>query len=222
MHLHVSETQKEHNACIDRHGKTPMRLFYDLGALDTPTLAAHCVWVSDEDISIMAEKGVSVVHNPISNLKLGSGVMPLRRVMDAGVTVALGTDGAASNNTLDILKELQLAAILHKGVHFDPTVVSANMFPDMATKNGALSQGRENCGVIAVGAKADLIMIDMNAINNIPSYDPTVTLCYSATTSNVILTMCDGRILYENGAYTSIDIECLKFESRQVIRRYFD
>ena len=96
------------------------------------------------------------------------------------------------------------------------------MLPALATKNGALAMGREDCGAVAVGCKADLIMIDLNAINNIPCYDLATMLAYSADTSNVLLTMCDGRILYENGAYTSIDIECLKFEARQVIRRYFD
>ncbi len=223
MQLHASETHLEQEECIARRGGlTPIQYFNSLGVLDVPTSAAHCVYVTDEDLSIMKEKGVFAIHNPTSNLKLGSGVMPLRRVLDAGVTVALGTDGAASNNTLDILKELQLAAILHKGVHCDPTIITADMLPALATRNGALSQGREDCGVIQIGAKADLIMIDMNAINNIPSYDSTVSLCYTASISNVILTMCDGRILYENGAYTSIDIECLKFESRQVIRRYFD
>ena len=223
MQLHASETHLEQEECISRrNGLTPIGYFHSLGVLDVPTSAAHCVYVTDDDLAIMKEKGVFAVHNPTSNLKLGSGIMPLRRVLDAGVRVALGTDGAASNNTLDMLKEMQLAAILHKGVNCDPTVITADMLPPLATRNGALSQGREDCGIIQVGAKADLIMIDMNAINNVPCYDTTVALCYSTSTSNVILTMCDGRILYENGAYTSIDIECLKFESRQVIRRYFD
>ncbi|MBQ7337752.1 MAG: amidohydrolase [Clostridia bacterium] len=223
MQLHTSETRAEQEECLARRGGlTPIGYFASLGVLDVPTSAAHCVYVTDEDLAIMKEKGVYAVHNPTSNLKLGSGVMPLRKVMDAGVTVALGTDGAASNNSLDILKELQLASVLHKGVNCDPTVITADMMPALATRNGALSQGREDCGKIELGAKADLIMIDMNAVNNVPSYDSTVSLCYSANTSNVILTMCDGRILYENGAYTSIDIECLRFESRQVIRRYFN
>jgi 5-methylthioadenosine/S-adenosylhomocysteine deaminase len=117
---------------------------------------------------------------------------------------------------------MQTAAILHKGFTGNPAITTAAQMPAIATRNGALAQGRADCGEIAVGNKADLIMIDMNAINNIPSYGAAETLCYSANSSNVILTMCDGRILYENGAYTSIDIECLKFEARQVIRRYFD
>ena len=223
MQLHASESESEHLQCMERRGgRTPIAYLNDMGVLDVPTSAAHCVYVTDEDIAIMREKNVTAVHNPVSNLKLGSGIMPFDRLHSAGVRIALGTDGAASNNTLDILKEMQLAAILHKGISRDPAITTAAMMPALATRNGALAQGREDCGLLAVGAKADLVMIDMNAINNIPSYGAAETLCYSANSSNVILTMCDGRILYENGAYTSIDIECLKFEARQVIRRYFD
>ncbi len=222
MQLHLSETQSEHEECIARHGMTPAAYFASLGVLDVPTTAAHCVYVTNEDIAIMKEKGVIPAHNPVSNLKLGSGVMRLRDMLDAGLTVALGTDGVASNNQLSILRELQTAAILHKGVHRDPENIRAAQLPALATRNGALAQGREDCGMIAEGAKADLILIDLNAINNIPCYDPATALAYSANTSNVLLTMCDGRILWENGEYTSIDIECLRFEARQIIRHYFD
>ena len=222
MQLHLSETQDEHEACIARHGMTPAAYFASLGVFDVPTTAAHCVYVTDEDIALMKEKGVFPVHNPVSNLKLGSGVMRLRDMLDAGLTVTLGTDGVASNNRLSVLRELQTAAILHKGVNRNPENIRAAELPALATRNGALSQGREDCGRIAVGARADLILVDLNAINNIPCYDLATTLAYSASTSNVLLTMCDGRILWENGEYTSIDIECLRFESRQIIRHYFD
>ena len=170
----------------------------------------------------MKEKNVFPAHNPVSNLKLGSGVMRLRAMLDAGLTVALGTDGAASNNGLSVLRELQTAAILHKGVNRDPEAVRAAELPVLATRNGALSQGRTDCGLMQVGAKADLILVDLDAIHNIPTYDLATTLAYSAQSSDVLLTMCDGRILFENGEYTSIDIECLRFEARQIIRHYFD
>ncbi len=222
MQLHLSETQSEHEQCIERHGMTPTAYFASMGVLDVPATLAHCVYVTDEDVSILKEKQVVLAHNPVSNLKLGSGVMRLRDMLDAGLTVALGTDGVASNNQLSVLRELQTAAILHKGVHRDPENIRACQLPALATRNGALAQGREDCGQLAVGAKADLILIDLNAINNIPCYDLATTLAYSANTSNVLLTMCDGRILFENGEYTSIDIECLRFEARQVIRHYFD
>lgn len=222
MQLHLSETQAEHEQCIERHGMTPTAYFESMGVFDVPTTAAHCVYVTDEDISIIKEKGVVPAHNPVSNLKLGSGVMRLRTMLDAGIPVTFGTDGVASNNQLSILRELQTAAILHKGFHRDPANIRAFELPIIATRNGALAQGREDCGMIAEGMHADLILIDLAAINNIPCYDLATTLAYSANTSNVLLTMCDGRILFENDEYTSIDIECLRFEARQVIRHYFD
>ena len=222
MHLHASETEKEHNECIARHQKTPTRLFYDLGALNTPTLAAHCVWVSDEDIAILAEKRVSVVHNPVSNLKLGSGVMPLGKMLNAGVNVCLGTDGVASNNRLDILREMQTAAILHKGIMLDPTATTASQLPKLATRNGALAQGREDCGEIRIGARADLALIDRTSIHNMPCFDDYAMLCYSAERSDVLMTMVDGRILYQNGTYTLIDEERLRYDAEKVFAHYFD
>ena len=222
MHLHVSETEKEHNECIARHQKTPTKLFYDLGALDTPTLAAHCVWVNDEDIAMLAEKGVSVVHNPISNLKLGSGVMPLNKLLDAGINVCFGTDGVASNNRLDILREMQTAAILHKGIMLDPTATTASQMPKLATRNGALAQGRVDCGEIRIGARADLILIDRTSIHNMPCFDDYAMLCYSAERSDVLMTMVDGRILYQNGTYTLIDEEHLHYDAQKVFAHYFD
>lgn len=222
MQLHLSETEDEHNACIARHGKTPAAFFADLGVFDAPTTAAHCVYVTDEDIAIMAEKGVTAAHNPTSNLKLGSGVMPLRRLIDGGVNVSLGTDGAASNNTLDVLRELRLAAILHKGVNRRADITTAAEMLPLATVNGAKAQGRPDCGSIAVGQRADLILLDLSVPHNMPVYDLAATVAYSAEASDVRMTMVDGRILYADGAYTSIDIERLRSEAGRVIAHYFD
>ena len=221
MQLHLSETEKEHLECIQRHGKTPTKFFADLGVFDAPTLAAHCVWVTDEDMETLASKGVTAVHNPVSNLKLGSGVMPLRKMLDKGINVALGTDGVASNNRLDILREYQIAAILHKGISKDPASVTAQELFALATKNGALAQGRKDCGTIKIGARADLILLDRNAITNIPCYDDYAMLAYSASASDVKMTMVDGRILYQNGEYTSIDEERLRYDFREVLSHYF-
>ena len=222
MQLHLSETEHEHLGCIERHGKTPTAFFLDTGVLDVPVTAAHCVWVSDDDIQILKQKGVSVAHNPVSNLKLGSGVMPLRKLLDAGVNVALGTDGVASNNRLDMLREMQTAAILHKGVMRDPAItVAAEMLP-LATRNGALSQGRCDCGEIKEGNRADLVLINRHSVHNMPCYDDHAMLAYSADRSDVLFTMVDGRILYRNGEYTLIDEERLKYESREVFAHYFD
>lgn len=222
IQLHLSETEKEHQECIARHGRTPAEFFDALGVFDVPVTAAHCVWVSDGDIELMAARGVTAVHNPSSNLKLGSGVMPLRKLLDAGVNVALGTDGAASNNTLDLFKELHLAAILHKGVNRRPEGTRAAEIWRMATRNGALSQGRPDCGTLEVGARADLILVDLESLNNLPAYDFYGTLVYSAGGADVALTMADGRILYERGEYKTLDVEFVKYEFGRVMARYFD
>lgn len=220
--IHVSETQSEHEECIARHNMTPMRFLESCGVLDVPVTAAHCVYVSDDDIKLMAEKNVTAAHNPVSNLKLGSGVMPYRKMKEAGVNIALGTDGVASNNRLSVLRELQYAALIHKGVDRDPAVTCAEDMIRCATKNGACAQGRYDCGEIKVGARADIVLIDMDSINNTPSYDLYSTVCYSTSESDVLLTMCDGNILYENGSYTTIDEEQMKYNAKRVISHYFD
>lgn len=222
LQVHVSETAKEHDECIARHGVTPTKFFLESGVLDVPVTAAHSVWVDDEDIAIMAEKGVSVAHNPVSNLKLGSGIMPYKKMKDAGVNITLGTDGAASNNRLSVLREMQFAALIHKGNDLDPSVTLAADMIKIATRNGARAQGRLDCGDVAMGKRADLLLVDMSHFNNIPSYNFESTVCYSMTEENIKMTMCDGNILYEDGAYTTIDEEKLKAEAKRVISHYFD
>lgn len=222
MQIHLSETEKEHTECIGRWGKTPTEFFRDTGVLEVPTCAAHGVWLTDGDIAILADKKATVAHNPVSNLKLGSGVMPLRKLLDAGVNVALGTDGVASNNRLDILRELQTAALIHKGVSRDPAIVSSRELFRLATRNGALAQRRPDCGTIEPGARADLVLIDRNALHNQPIFDDYAMLCYSAERADVKMTMVDGRILYRNGEYTSIDEERLRYDCRETFAHYFD
>ena len=222
LQVHVSETAKEHDECIARHGMTPTKFFLETGVLDVPVTAAHSVWVDDEDIAIMAEKGVSVAHNPVSNLKLGSGIMPYKKMKDAGVNITLGTDGAASNNRLSVLREMQFAALIHKGNDLDPSVTLAADMIKIATRNGAKAQGRTDCGDVAMGKRADLLLVDMSHFNNIPTYNFESTVCYSMTEENIKMTMCDGNILYEDGAYTTIDEEKLKAEAKRVISHYFD
>ena len=172
-------------------------------------------------MAILAQKGVTVAHNPISNLKLGSGVMPIRKMLDAGVNVAIGTDGVASNNRLDVLRDYQTAAILHKGVMRDPSIVTARELWQVATRNGAMAQGRDDCGYIREGAAADLILLDRHALHNIPCYDDYAMLAYSASSEDIKMTMVDGRILYQNGEYTLIDEERLRYEFGEVLSRYF-
>ncbi len=222
MQLHASESESEHIACIERYGKTPIEFFRDTGVLASPTTLAHCVYVTDNDMDIIKEHGAFVSHNATSNLKLGSGVARLPKMLEKEICVSLGTDGAASNNTLDIMREYQLASILHKGVNHDAEATFASQMLDLATLNGAKSQGRTDCGKIKVGNRADLVLIDLNAINNKPCFDTYCTLSYSANSSNVLMTMVDGEILYQNGEYTTIDIEKLNWEFDDICKHYFD
>lgn len=221
IHLHLSETAREHNACIQKYGCTPTEFFEQNGAFRVPVTAAHCVHTTEKDQSILASHGATVVHNPASNLKLGSGVMPLVPMLTKGINVTLGTDGAASNNTLDVMKEAYLAAILQKGISGDTETLKSRTFIRMLTENGAQAQGRVNCGKLKAGYKADLVMLDFDALSVIPVYDICDSFLYSADSSCVRMTMVDGTILYENGEYQTIDIEKLKYHFHEIIRTYF-
>lgn len=207
MQVHVSETQKEVAECLERHGKTPPAYLSDLGLFDVPTTADHCVWLTDEDRRILADKNVFVACCPASNAKLGSGIADVKAMKAAGITLCLGTDGVASNNNHNMFKDLYLLSLMQRAGDADPVFLSAEELVTIATRNGALSQGREDCGVIRVGAKADLVVLDIDTPWMQPIHTMAENLIYSAQGSDVVLTMVDGNILYENGEYTTIDIE---------------
>ncbi len=214
FHVHISETSAETEQCKQRHdGKTPTRYLADLGMLDMPTLAAHCVWCDEADMDILAEKQVTVAHNPVSNLKLASGVMPLKAMLDRGIRVALGTDGVASNNTLNLWEEVRLTAMLHKGVQYDPTIISPAQVLTMATLHGAEGMGFDKVGMLLPDWHADIILVRADVPHMVPCIDPSANLVYAAQGSDVRLTMVDGRVLYEDGAYTTLDKEKIMAEA---------
>lgn len=221
LQLHLSETAKEQRECIERHGKTPAEFFHSLGVFKARTVAAHCVHLTERDIALLKEDGVTAVHNPVSNLKLGSGIMPLSALSAAGVPVTLGTDGAASNNHLDILREMNFAALLQKGRDGVCDTMRAADFLHMATRAGALAQGREDCGALQEGMRADLCMLDLSDIGMQPIYDVATAVVYAADSRAVCMTVADGRILYENGIYPTIDIERLKADFSEIVATYF-
>ena len=221
MHIHLSETKKEHDECVAKYGKTPARWFNDLGTFDSPTFAAHCVWVTEEDMARMKEKGVSPVHNPTSNMKLGSGFAPIPRMLELGLNVALGTDGAASNNNLNMMEEMHLAAVLHNGFTHDPTLMKPAQVLNMATRNGARLQGRDDTGALEVGKKADIIAIDLTRPHLFPNIDPLALMTYSAQGSDVVMTMVDGRILYENGEFLTLDADRILHAAKTCVERLY-
>ncbi|WP_101721762.1 amidohydrolase family protein [Eggerthella timonensis] len=213
VQVHVSETRAEHEECRQRHGGlTPVRYFDSLGLFDAPVTAAHCVWVDDEDIDVLAARGVFVAANPASNMKLGSGFAPVPKMLERGVKVCLGTDGMASNNNHDMMQDLYLLALLYKGSTNDPSVVTPKQALAAATRMGALSQGRDDCGYVAIGAKADLCVFDVSGPSWAPMTNPLVNVVYAGHGADVCLTMCDGRVVYRDGAYPTLDVERAKAE----------
>ena len=204
VHFHVSETKKEHEECLKRHGKTPIAYLAEMGVLDNGGYAAHGVWCTDDDFRIMREKNVTLVHNPTSNLKLGSGVARIPEAIAAGVNVALGTDGCASNDNLDMFEEMHLASILHKGRLNDPTVMSAWDVIDMATKNGAKALGLKDSGELAVGKKADFCVVDLDRIHLTPCLDIPNLVVHAMHASDVIETVVDGKVVYDKSRLGSL------------------
>mgnify|MGYP000329529643 CR=1 FL=1 len=211
MHVHISETKLEHEQSLQRHGKTPLAILDQYGVWERGGTAAHCVWVSDEDMDLMARKHVTAVHNPVSNLKLGSGVAQVPKMLEVGVNVALGTDGVSSNNNADLFEEIKLAAMLHKGVSRDPMVVTAHQALEMATVNAARALYR-NTGVVAPGKVADLILVDFNRPNLVPCHDVEENLVFSARGSDVSMNMARGKIIYEKGEFLTLDLEKIRSE----------
>ena len=222
MHVHLSETRKEHEECVAKYGKTPAAVLAENGVFDARATAAHCVWVTEEDMDILRDKNVTVAHNPVSNLKLGSGIAPVGTMLEKGVRVSLGTDGVCSNNNHDLFEEIKLAALLQKGVSGDPRQIPAHRALDMATRAGAYAQGREDSlGCLKPGYDASLILVDTDRPGLMPVHHPESTLAYSARGGDVCLTMVRGRVLYENGVFTTIDIERVRAALSAVMDRLF-
>jgi 5-methylthioadenosine/S-adenosylhomocysteine deaminase len=222
LNVHVSETRREHEECIARHGKTPIAYLAETGLLDYGGYAAHCVWCTDDDFKIMADRNVSLVHNPSSNMKLASGFARVCRAAELGVNVALGTDGPASNDNLDMFEEMHLTSLIHKGVLLDPTVLSPWEVIEMATVNGAKALGRYDTGEIAVGKAADLCVVALDKPHLNPCVDPANLIVHSAHASDVAMTIVDGRIVYERSpgqSWMDINHERAKFDFEMSLRR---
>lgn len=219
VHIHLSETKGEVDDCLKNYGKTPMEIMEDTGIFDCGTLGAHCVWLSDKDIEIMAKHNVRVAHNPGSNMKLASGIAPVPQLLKAGVCVGLGTDGASSNNNLDMLEEIRLAALLHKVNTLDPLAVPAFEALKMGTEYGAKAVGLENLGRLEEGAIADITLFDMSGYAWQPKFDLISLLVYSAPSNSADTVIVDGRVLMEKGELKTLDEEKIIYEAAQSVAR---
>ena len=219
MHIHLSETMKENRDCFSQYGKSPTEVFQGWGVFSRPTNAAHCVYLSENDMNILKEAGASVSHNPTSNLKLASGIANVSEMMNKGINVSLGTDGAASNNSLNMFSDLKIAALLQKGIRLDPTLVSAYDALKMATVGGAKALGREARGKIEEGFFADIIILDAFSPSLIPMYNPISSAVYSASGGEVKTSIINGKIVMENGEIKTIDIIEAKEKAENAIKR---
>jgi len=220
MQVHVSESKGEVDACRQRHeGRSPVQYLADCGIFDVPTVAAHCVHVDEADIAILKAHNVTVATCPKSNAKLSSGICPVTRLLEAGVNVALGTDSVASNNNLNMIEEMRFANLLQKVSTAEPTVMTPQQTLYAATRAGALAQQRDDCGLIQKGFKADLTVMDIDAVYMKPVFHLLNNLVYSASGNDIVLTMVDGRVLYRDGSYPTLDMERIGFECEKARTR---
>lgn len=210
IQIHVSETLDEQRMIREQYGKTPVAHLRDVGLFERPVLAAHCVYVDEADMEIMARCGVSVAHNPQSNMKLASGIAPVSRMLEAGINVGIGTDGPSSNNDLDMWEELRTASLLQKVATLNPCVLTAYQTLRMATVHGAKAIGREGeLGVIAPGALADLMLVDMRRPHLSPQNDLIANLVYCGKASDVDTVIVDGQVVVKEHQLLTADVQTL-------------
>lgn len=220
IHIHVAETKAEVEKIIQEYGMTPAEWLASLGVLDVPTLAAHCVWMTEDDFDIFAKNHVAVAHNPVSNLKLASGIAPVASMQEKGIVVGLGTDGASSNNTLSMLRELQMAALIHKVRKYDAEEMGATQVINMATIEGAKALCLQNqIGSLEEGKKADITLFKMTQPWNIPHHDSVNNIAYAAQASDIEAVFVDGRCVYRQGEFLTLDKERIIFECQQIAKR---
>ena len=218
--MHSSESASEVEGCMERYGKTPTALFNELGLLDFGGAHYHCIYMTDEDLDILKEKNIYAVTNPASNMKLASGIARIEDMIAKGIPVAIGTDGPASNNCLDMFREMFLVTALAKIKAMDAAALDAYEVLRMATVNGALAMGLTDADVLAEGKLADLIMIDLHQPNMQPINNIEKNIVYSGSKMNVKMTMVNGKILYENGQFfVGVPAEEIYAKANEIINR---
>ena len=218
LHIHLSETRYEVSECIKNHGCSPVKYLNNMGFFDQHTVAAHCVYVDEEDRRILAEKGVFAALNPKSNMKLGNGFAPVAQMLEQGVNTCLGTDSAASNNSLDLFSEMNFTALIHKGTAESAQSVSAQQVLKMATSGGAAALGL-SCGKLEAGCLADIVLLDLNRPQFCPRHNLPAALCYSANGSEVDTVLVGGNVVVEQGKLTQFDETEIYRKAQEAILR---
>lgn len=223
IHIHVLETLGEREASMKKYGLDSAEVCLNCGIFDVPVIAAHCVHLTDNDMEILRDKKVNAVHNPSSNLKLGSGIARIPEMMKEGINIALGTDGAASNNNLNMFEEIHLTALIHKGFNRNPEYINADQAIKIATINGAKAIGYENeVGCIKTGMKADLILLNTDKPHFCPINNPVSAVVYSAQAADVDTVIVDGNILMEGRELKTIDEEKIKYRVSKIAERILE
>jgi len=207
LHIHLSENAEEVSVVKERYGKTPIKVMEEIGGLNENLICAHCVKLEEEEVELLFKHKANPVHCPESNLKLGSGIAPISKMIRRGINVCLGTDGPASNNDLDMFSEMRTASLLQKGVNEDPAILSAKDVFKMATENGALALGFEKCGKLRPGFLADLTVVDIKRPELVPDYDPFALLVYSVKAGHISHLMVDGAWIMENYEVKTLNVE---------------
>ncbi len=218
VYTHNSETVSEVQGCIERHGMTPTALMESLGMFEYGGGGFHCVHMTDEDIEIFARRGLWAVTNPCSNLKLASGIAPLAKMNEAGVRLAIGTDGPASNNALDMFREMYLASVLQKVRENDAAAMPADVVLKAAVSGGALAMGLTDCDTLSAGKKADMMIIDMDRPNMQPVNNIVKNIVFAGTRDNVKMTVSGGVIVYEDGEFPALDKEKIYAKANEIIK----
>lgn len=219
--IHLSESVFEVETAINKYGKSPVEFLSDIGFLDSDTILAHCVKLSDRDIALIQKYNSNVVTNPASNAKLGNGFAPVAEMIDRDINVCLGTDSVASNNTLNMFREMGLLSLLHKAVHGDPTTLSATTVLRTATVNPAKALCLDHkVGSIREGAYADLIFIDLTSPSLFPNNNIISSLCYSANGTEVSSVMINGKFVMKDREFTTIDVKRVYYEIEHIIKKY--
>ncbi len=219
VQVHASENDSELQGCMDKYGMSPVKLLDKAGLLNPSAIAAHCVRVDEEDMDILKTRGVNVAHNPSSNMKLASGIAPVQRMVDKGINVSLGTDGAASNNCLDMFKEMREASYLQKVATLDPTALPVDTVLRMATVNGARAMGFNNSGAIKEGAAADVIIINADKEYYYPRHNLKAALVYSCNSTDVETSIIGGKIVMENRKVLALDEQLIYREVENSFRK---
>ena len=219
--IHLSESVTELNDCLKNYGKTPVQLLRDLDFLDDRTVLAHCVQMQGDDLDIIRESGAAIVTNPASNAKLGNGFAPVQQMLEKEIPLCIGTDGTASNNTLNMFREMGLLSLIHKGINQDPTSLPAQTVVRAATASAGRVLGEEGrLGVIAEGAAADLIFLDLSSPSLFPHNNILSSLCYSANGSEVDSVMINGKFVMKHREMLTIDMERIYAEVQRITERY--